>query len=304
MDWDIRTTLLAENQTECNFELTSYLGDDINADRVYEFMAGISSVQYPPITATLDGVCSGEILTQTDGRSLTNVIAASGYSYISIKAMITNNPINTNSYLYVFYREKGAEDWIKSKKSYIISNTTGGMLTFINGLKPGTEYEYRVAVSDSGYDVALSDIEEDRQVAGSIMTQAQEFSLDLTSQPWSISHGAALKIKADTTAQEKSLKAVLSFDNRAPKELLLPRTKDYSGILYLEDLSFGERCSVTNVELQVMETITGECNYVTVASFSPECEIVAPHSNQVSLTREWKKTSQFNLGLRTLLQSP
>ena len=304
VDWDIRTTLLAENQTECNFELTSYLGDDINADRVYEFMAGISSVQYPPITATLDGVCSGEILTQTDGRSLTNVIAASGYSYISIKAMITNNPINTNSYLYVFYREKGAEDWIKSKKSYIISNTTGGMLTFINGLKPGTEYEYRVAVSDSGYDVALSDIEEDRQVAGSIMTQAQEFSLDLTSQPWSISHGAALKIKADTTAQEKSLKAVLSFDNRAPKELLLPRTKDYSGILYLEDLSFGERCSVTNVELQVMETITGECNYVTVASFSPECEIVAPHSNQVSLTREWKKTSQFNLGLRTLLQSP
>ena len=304
VDWDIRTTLLAENQTECNFELTSYLGDDINADRVYEFMAGISSVQYPPITATLDGVCSGEILTQTDGRSLTNVIAASGYSYISIKAMLTNNPINTNSYLYVFYREKGAEDWIKSKKSYIISNTTGGMLTFINGLKPGTEYEYRVAVSDSGYDVALSDIEEDRQVAGSIMTQAQEFSLDLTSQPWSISHGAALKIKVDTTAQEKSLKAVLSFDNRAPKELLLPRTKDYSGILYLEDLSFGERCSVTNVELQVMETITGECNYVTVASFSPECEIVAPHSNQVSLTREWKKTSQFNLGLRTLLQSP
>jgi len=293
VDWDIRTTLLAENQTECNFELTSYLGDDINADTVYEFMAGISDVQYPPITATLNGVCSGDILTQTDGRSLTNVVAASGYSYISIKAMITNNPINTNSYLYVFYREKGEEDWIKSKKSYIISKTTGGMLTFINGLKPGTEYEYRVAVSDSGYDVALSDIEEDRQVAGSIMTQAQEFSLDLISQPWSVSRGAALKIKADTTAQEKSLKAVLSFDNRAPKELLLSRAKDYSEILYLEDLSFGERCFVTNVELQVMETITGECSYVTVASFAPECEIVAPpHSSQVSLAREWKKTSK------------
>ncbi len=293
VDWDIRTTLLAENQTECNFELTSYLGDDVNADTIYEFVAGISSEQYPPITATLDGYCSGEILTQTDGRSLTNVIAASGYSYISIKAMITNNPINTNSYLYVFYREKGAEDWIKSKKSYIISKTTGGMLTFINGLKPGTEYEYRVAVSDSGYDVALSDIEEDRQVGGSIVTQAHEFSLDLINQPWSANHGATIKVKADTTAQEKSLKAVLSFDNGEVKELLLPRTKNYSGILYLEDLSFGERCSVTNVELQVMETITGECSYVTVASFSPECEVVAPpRSGQVSLTREWKKISK------------
>ncbi len=292
-DWDIRTTLLAENQAECNFELTSYLGDDVNADTVYEFVTGISSVQYPPITATLNGTCSGEILTQTDGRSLTNVIAASGYSYISIKAMITNNPINTNSYLYVFYREKGADDWIKNKKSYIISKTTGGMLTFINGLKPGTEYEYRVAVSDSSYDVMLSDIEEDRQVAGTIMTQAQEFSLDVTSQPWSIQHGAGLRVKVDTTAQEKSLKAVLSFDNRATEELLLPRVKDYSGILYLEDLSFGERCFVTNVELQVMETITGECSYVTVASFSPNCEVVAPpRSGQVSLAREWKKTSK------------
>lgn len=108
--------MLAENQTECNFELTSYLGDDVNADTIYEFVAGISSEQYPPITATLDGYCSGEILTQTDGRSLTNVIAASGYSYISIKAMITNNPINTNSYLYVFYREKGQKTGLRAKK--------------------------------------------------------------------------------------------------------------------------------------------------------------------------------------------
>ena len=102
-----------------------------------------------------------------------------------------------------------------------------------------------------------------------------------------------IKVKAETTSQEKSLKAVLSFDNGEVKELLLPRTKNYSGILYLEDLSFGERCSVTNVELQVMETITGECSYVTVASFSPECEVVAPpRSGQVSLTREWKKISK------------
>ncbi|GFI22064.1 hypothetical protein IMSAGC011_00837 [Lachnospiraceae bacterium] len=290
VDWDIRTTLLAKDQTECNFELTSYLGDDVNADTVYEFVAGISSEQYPPITATLDGYCSGEILTQTDGRSLTNVMVASGYSYISIKAMITNNPINTSSYLYVFYREKGAEDWIKSKKSYIISKTTGGMLTFINGLKPGTEYEYKVAVSDSGYDVMLSDIEEDRQVSGSIMTQMQEFSLDLISQPWSVRYGATLKVKVDTTAQEKNLKAVLTFDNKKTRELLLPYTKDYSGVLYLDDLSLGERCTVTSVELQVMETVTGECSYVTVASFTPECTITAPpHSSQMSLIREWKK---------------
>ena len=79
----------------------------MNADRIYEFVSGISDVQYPPVTAALGGVCSGEILTQTDGRSLTNVTAGSGYSYISIKAMITNNPINTSSYIYVFYREKG-----------------------------------------------------------------------------------------------------------------------------------------------------------------------------------------------------
>lgn len=115
-DWDIRSVPLEPGQTECNFELTSYLGDDVNADTIYEYVSGISREKYPPVTVVLDGVCSGELLTQTDGRNLTNVTAGSGYSYISIKAMLTNNPINTSSYIYVFYREKGQEKWIKNKR--------------------------------------------------------------------------------------------------------------------------------------------------------------------------------------------
>ena len=297
-DWDIRSVLLEENQTECNFELTSYLGDDVNADRIYEFVSGISNVQYPPATAALDGVCSGEILTQTDGRSLTNVTAASGYSYISVKAMITNNPMNTSSYIYVFYREKGASEWIKSKKSFIVSTTTGGMLTFINDLKPGTEYEYKVAVSDSGYDVMLHEIEKDRQVSGSIMTKAHEFALDIKTAPLRRDRqGAALSVSASTDTPEKSLKAVLTLNNGETREVLLQRSKNYCATLELEDLSPDERYTVTNAELRVMETITGKCSYVTVASFEPSYEFTAaPRANQVNLVRRYeKKSGQYSL---------
>ena len=297
-DWDIRSVLLEENQTECNFELSSYLGDDVNADRIYEFVSGISDVQYPPVTAALGGVCSGEILTQTDGRSLTNVTAGSGYSYISIKAMITNNPINTSSYIYVFYREKGAADWIKSKKSFIVSTTTGGMLTFINDLKPGTEYEYKVAVSDSGYDVMLNEIEKDRQVSGSIMTKAHAFALDITADPLRRdTSGVALKVHADTNAPEKRLKAVLTLDNGETKEVLLQQSKDYSATVAFTDLSPDARYTVTNAQLQVMETITGKCSYVTVASFEPAYEFTcAPRADRVNLVRSYeKKSGQFPL---------
>ena len=292
-DWDIRSVLLEENQTECNFELTSYLGDDVNADRIYEFVSGISDVQYPPVTAALGGVCSGEILTQTDGRSLTNVTAGSGYSYISIKAMITNNPINTSSYIYVFYREKGTSDWIKSKKSFIVSTTTGGMLTFINDLKPGTEYEYKVAVSDSGYDVMLNEIEKDRQVSGSIMTKEHEFALDISATPLrQDTSGVALKVRASTNAPEKSLKAVLTLDNGETKEVLLQQSKDYCATAVLTDLSPDARYTVTNAQLKVMETITGKCSYVTVASFEPAYEFAcAPRTDQVNLVRSYEKKS-------------
>ncbi len=266
-DWDIRSVPLEAGQTECNFELTSYLGDDVNADTIYEYVSGISKEKYPLVTATLEGVCSGELLTQTDGRNLTNVSAGSGYSYISIKAMLTNNPINTSSYIYVFYREKGQEEWIKGKKSFIISNTTGGMLTFINDLRPGTEYEYTVAVTDIGYDASLNDIEEDRQVAGTVTTKSDEFALDITESE------DAFVLKADTSAQAKNLKAVLTLGDGQTKEVMLPESRNYSNTVSFEDLPGEKGHTVAKAELKVMETITGNCSYVTVASFEPANEL-------------------------------
>lgn len=191
-----------------------------------------------------------ELLTQTDGRNLTNVSAGSGYSYISIKAMLTNNPINTSSYIYVFYREKGQEEWIKGKKSFIISNTTGGMLTFINDLRPGTEYEYTVAVTDIGYDASLNDIEEDRQVAGTVTTKSDEFALDITESE------DAFVLKADTSAQAKNLKAVLTLGDGQTKEVMLPKSRNYSNTVSFEDLPGEKGHMVAKAELKVMETIT------------------------------------------------
>ena len=267
-DWDIRSVLLEEDQTECSFELTSYLGDKINADTVYEYVTGISSQQYPAFTANLEGVCSGEILTQTDGRKLENVSAGSGYSYISVKAMLTNNPINTNSYIYVFYREKGKNDWIRSKKSFVISKTTGGMLAFISDLKPGTEYEYIVGVSDIGYDVSLDEIEEDRRVAGTVMTKHDDFKVNVHTvkkqDGWS---GMEVNVKVETTARAKTLKAVLTLNDGQTKEVLLSRDKNYSADVLFDELYTGKNYAVSNVSLQIMETVTGKCDYVTVASF-------------------------------------
>lgn len=125
-DWDIRSSLLENGQTACGFELTSYLSDDLNADTIYEFVMGISDVAFPKTADGLKGTYSSEVLTQADARSLTNVSANSGYSYISLKAALTNNPINTTSYIYIFYKEADEWEWIKSSESFMISDTTGG----------------------------------------------------------------------------------------------------------------------------------------------------------------------------------
>ncbi len=252
-DWDIRSVQLYENQTECSFDLTSYLGDDINSDTIYEYVTGISSKQYPKAAETLEGSYSSEILTQTDGRSLTNVTAGSGYSYISIKAMLTNNPLNTSSYIYVFYREKGERSWIKSKKSFIISQTTGGILTFINDLKPCTEYEYIVAVSDMSYNVSLDDIEEDRMITGTVMTRNDEFEVR------TMTEGDVFSLKADTASGAKHIKAVVTLSDDTTEEIMLSQDKDYTDTLTLK-----EGISVKEVVLKVMETVTGQCSYVTV----------------------------------------
>lgn len=269
-DWDIRSVLLEDKQTECNFELTTYLGDEINADTIYEYVVGISDQQYPSASTKLEGVYSGEILTQTDGRNLAEVSAGSGYSYISVKAMLTNNPINTNSYIYVFYREKGEKDWIKSNKSFIISKTTGGILAFISDLKPGTEYEYVVGVSDIGYGISLHDIEEDRRISGTVMTKQDDFKINVRTvkkqDGWS---GMEVNVKVDTDTQVKNLKAVLTLSDGQTKEVILSKDRHYTDNVTFDNLYTGKNYTVRNVAIQVMETVTGKCDYVTVATFEP-----------------------------------
>ena len=270
-DWDIRSVLLEDKLTECNFELTTYLGDEINADTIYEYVVGISDQQYPSAATKLEGVYSGEILTQTDGRKLGNVSAASGYSYVSLKTMLTNNPINTNSYIYVFYREKGQSEWIRSKKSFTISKTTGGVLTFIGDLKPATEYEYVVGVSDVSYGVSLNDIDDDMRVDGTAMTKDHDFNIDVSTikkqDGWS---GMVVKVQADTNSGIENMKAVLTLNNGDIKEVMLSKDKDYTETVTFDNLFTGKNYRVTSAELKVMETITGKCDYVTVASLNSE----------------------------------
>lgn len=275
-DWDIRSSLLEKGQTACGFDLTSYLSDDLNADTIYEFVMGVSDIAFPTAADGLKGTYSGEVLTQADARSLTNVSANSGYSYISLKAALTNNPINTTSYIYVFYKESGSEEWLKSKESFIINDTTGGMLTFIKDLKAGTEYDYIVAVSDSGYNTSLSEIEEDMQQSGTITTKSADITLEITANEEESNAGCEqLLVRAAGVEGIKNLKAVLTLGSEGDAEALtqeieLLESDDYTAAVTFDGLIPETTYIVTGAELQVMETIIGECYAGTVAYLEPQ----------------------------------
>ncbi len=275
-DWDIRSSLLENGQTACGFELTSYLSDDLNADTIYEFVMGISDTAFPKTSAGLKGAYSSEVLTQADARSLTNVSANSGYSYISLKAALTNNPINTTSYIYVFYKEADEWEWTKSGESFIVSDTTGGILTFLKGLKAGTEYDYIVAVSDSGYNTSLSEIEEDMQQSGSISTKSADISLELTADEERSTAGSELlTVKASGAEGMKKLKAVFTLgsendEQNFVQEVELLEEDGYTADLCFEGLLPETAYAVTGVELKVMETVIGECYAGTVQSIEPQ----------------------------------
>lgn len=275
-DWDIRSSLLESGQTACGFELTSYLSDDLNADTIYEFVMGVSDTAFPTTANGLKGTYSGEVLTQADARSLTNVSANSGYSYISLKGALTNNPINTTSYIYVFYKEADEWEWIKSSESFIVSDTTGGMLTFIKGLKSGTEYDYIVAVSDSGYNTSLFEIEEDMQQSGSITTKSADIALEITADEERSTAGCELlTVKAAGAQDIRKLKAVLTISGMDgeqvfTKEADLSEENGYTAELRFEGLSPETAYTVTDAELKVMETVIGECYAGTVAHLTPQ----------------------------------
>ena len=54
---------------------------------------------------------------------------------------------------------------------------------------------------------------------------------------------------------------------------MLSKSKDYSNIVSFDDLPAEKEYTVKKAELKVMETITGQCSYVTVASFEPEYQL-------------------------------
>lgn len=275
-DWDIRSSILEKGQTECGFELTSYLSDDLNADTIYEFVMGVSDTAFPTASDKLQGTYSGEALTQADARSLTNVSANSGYSYISLKAALTNNPINTTSYIYTFYCESTSDKWTKSDESFLISGTTGGILTFIKDLKPATEYYYIVAVSDSGYDVSLADIDEDMQQFGTITTKGADISLELTADEADSTAGREfLTVKAEGAQDIKNLKAKITLSEENTKqtfveEAALSAADDYTAEVVFEGLSPETVYTVTDVSFQVVETVIGGCYAGEVAHLEPQ----------------------------------
>ncbi|MBD5451816.1 MAG: hypothetical protein HDR25_04145 [Lachnospiraceae bacterium] len=310
-DWDIRSSLLEKGQTECGFELTSYLSDDLNADTIYEFVVGVSDIAFPTASDKLQGTYSGEVLTQADARGLTNVSANSGYSYISLKAALTNNPINTTSYIYVFYCESTSDKWTKSDESFLISGTTGGILTFIKDLKPATEYYYIVAVSDNGYDASLSEIDEEMQQFGTITTKGVDLSLEITADEANSTAGREqLTIKATGAQDIKNLKAEITLSSDQANQTFVEETElssanDYTADVCFEGLSPETTYTVTGVSFKVMETVIGGCYAGEAAYLEPQYSFTTksaqlPESISIPQTQNIQTDTSVRLAAQVL----
>lgn len=102
------------------------------------------------------------------------------------------------------------------------------------------------------------------------MTKQDDFKINVRTvkkqDGWS---GMEVNVKVDTNTQVKNLKAVLTLSDGQTKEVILSKDRNYTDNVTFDNLYTGKNYTVRNVAIQVMETVTGKCDYVTVATFEP-----------------------------------
>lgn len=243
-----------------NYEIASYNnGAALKDNTTYEYQIGFAA-SYNASLSELRHIVAGEFATPEDKRSLSGAGASAGYTTAQIGAMFSGNEYNVSSWINLFYREKGTEAW-SQEPSWYTGQVSVEFSRMIEGLEPGTEYEYVMVIADS---VSCSGPEavtvDSRKLAGEFTTRKSEYTLGFAADESKLTHNrAVVAVSAGGSDADERLEVALELNNGLSgntAEVVLKRSSGYTRNVTFTDLLGGTEYTITRATLSVTENNT------------------------------------------------
>lgn len=252
-----------------SFYVRQYNNIELKEDTAYEYKAGFGD-EYNTKVDKLEKVITGEFHTTKDNRTLSGAGVSTGYTTATMSALFSGNDYNSSSYIYFFYKEKGASNWRKTD-SYTYTNASSQNCSQkVTGLKNGTTYDYAIAIADS-WDCSSPDeiSAESRKTTGEFTTKKCEYTLDfVTAEDKLTNKSAVISVKAGGSTADSRIKVVLTLSDGQEQTVTLKQANDYQKEVTFTNLLGETVYTITKAVISVTE----ENSFVNIG------EIVCNHS--------------------------
>ncbi|MDE6016851.1 MAG: Ig-like domain-containing protein [Acetatifactor sp.] len=236
-----------------SYDIDTYKGKELKDNTTYEYQIGFAP-QYNATLSQLNKTVAGEFTTAEDMRGLSGVGVSAGYTYAQVGATFEGNNYNVGSYIYLFYREKGADSWLKAPYRYTDQETAEYTRT-VDGLNPGTKYEYVIVIANNYSCGSPDDVTEDRRkAAGEFTTRQSAYTLSFAADENKITHNkAVVTVSAKDSTEDDRVEVVLELNNGLSNTITLKRSSGYTQKVTFSDLLGGTEYTITKAVLSVTE---------------------------------------------------
>ncbi|MCM1113113.1 MAG: Ig-like domain-containing protein [Muribaculum sp.] len=236
-----------------SYVIDSYNGKELKENTAYEYQIGFTST-YNASLSDLEKAVPGEFATAEDQRSLSGAGVSAGYATVQAGAMLVGNDYNVNTYIYFFYREQGAESWLKA--SYWV--TSGNAVEYtrtVEDLKPGTAYEYVMVIANNASCDSPEDVEsERRKESGTFTTKKASYTLDFALDESRLTYNkAVVRVSAKGSTEDGSVEAALELNTGLSASVNLKRSAGYTRTAAFTGLLGGTEYTVVKAVLSVTE---------------------------------------------------
>lgn len=246
-------------------KISSYGGKELKDGTEYEYIIGLGGSLSTPFK-NLEVMMEGTVQTKADERTLSGVGVSAVYTTADISAVLSGNE-PFKSYLYLFYREKGALDWTKADRQSTVKDLYHYNAR-ITGLTSGTEYEYMLAVSDSDKCNDPNDvIKEQQKAGGSFTTKECQYTLKFTTDVSKITtNSAVITVAAEGSDEDDRIQVTLSLDNGQEQTVVLKQSEKYTADVTFTGLTHETKYTINGAVIKVRENDSD----VTIADTSPD----------------------------------
>ena len=251
--------------------ISSYNGAELKAGTTYEYQIGFGGSDNTELSK-LDKTVTGEFSTKNPDTenpcTLAEVDISAYFTKAEVRAVLSGNVCNDDSYLHLFYRKKGTSDWIHESPQPI-SEDISYYNMIITGLKADTVYEYAVVIMDDyTCDNPNEAEQDDRKIQGEFSTKKSEYTLEFeTDEAKTTDSKAVVQVAAKNSTKDEVVKVELTLNDHQKQTVLLRQSGDYKREVSFTGLTGNTEYTIIKAVLSVLEngsyTVIAEldCNY-------------------------------------------